>query len=118
MKPKSAVAKGKILEKAIESDLRQTGIDPHARRNPGSGSGLLKGDIYSPKTGISFECKNTKNIGMAAWKQALNDAKRGHNTPILIWKPPYSSTEDCLCIIEWHVLKTLLKLAYKDIDKI
>lgn len=109
MQPRSAIAKGKQLEKAIERDLRQSGIDIYARRNIGSGSGLAKGDIYSPKYGLSIECKNTKTIGMNAWRQALKDSEKGNATPMLIWKPPYADIDNCLVVVEWWWLKQILK---------
>ena len=114
MQPKSAIKKGKELERAIERDLRQSGIDPNARRNPGSGSGLAKSDIYVPRIGASIECKNTKTIGLGAWRQAVRDAKKGHTVPILIWKPPYASTDDSLFVAEWWWVKTILKMAYRE----
>uniref|UniRef100_A0A6H1ZE10 VRR-NUC domain-containing protein n=1 Tax=viral metagenome TaxID=1070528 RepID=A0A6H1ZE10_9ZZZZ len=110
MKPKSAIAKGKRLEKDFMMDVRQSGIDPNARRNPGSGNGLAKSDVYIPRFNLHVECKNTKNFGIGAWKQAMREAVGPYATPMALWKPPYSSTEDSLCVLRWCDLKNFLKM--------
>ena len=45
MKPKSAIAKGKILEEFISERLIKSGLDCRAHRQKGSGSGEAKCDI-------------------------------------------------------------------------
>lgn len=61
MKPKSAIEKGKRYEKHIAEIIRESGLDPRAGREIGSGSGLSKGDIRST---IPFliECKNEDSV--------------------------------------------------------
>jgi hypothetical protein len=110
---KSAKAKGKLTERELERDLRQSGIDTGAYRTPGSGAGLNKGDIYSPRTGLVFEAKHTKNIGIASWRQAKREAVGSFVKPVLLWHPHNDSFANSLVVMRWADLKELLKLAYR-----
>ena len=107
MKPKSAIAKGKILEDWVAKRLQDTGLDPRAYKQKGSGSGQNKGDIWNA-LGISFECKNTKNFSMDLfWKQSVRDSL-GTTEPCIVWHPQHLPLEDSRVVISWEYFETLL----------
>jgi len=110
MKPRSASAKGKELEKHVQHRLRVTGLDTGAYRTPGSGSGYDKGDVGN-SLNLAIECKNTKAFHAAAfWKQARREAVGDYARPVLVWHPPQTPLDDSLVMIEWsHFEELLLK---------
>lgn len=116
IKPRSAKAKGREGENRVRDKLRQTKIDPKAYRNPGSGNGLQKGDIYSPRTGFTIEVKHSKNIGIKAWYQAVREAVGDYTKPLLWWWPHRENFENSIVVMRGCDLIELLKLAYKDKD--
>jgi len=113
MQPKSAKAKGRKCENLIKEKLRETGIDVTAYRVAGSGAGLDKGDVYSPRTGLTIEAKHTKNIGIASWRQALRQAKGDYTKPVLWWWAHGDDFNNSLVIIRSADLIDLLKIVYK-----
>lgn len=113
MNPRSAKAKGKLLERFIEGEFRQSGIDKGAYRTPGSGSGLNKGDVVSPKLNWSIEAKNTKNCPISSWGQARREAVGDYAVPVLFWHPPQKPMESSVVMIRWADLKEILKLAFR-----
>ena len=71
MKPKSAQSKGKRFEKLIAYEIEHEGLGK-ATRTPGSGSGLIKADIFSSLR-WSIECKNEKK---PRWWKNIDQAKK------------------------------------------
>jgi len=74
---RSKKAKGKRLEKKLASLIREKGLDDKARAMIGSGAfDNYKGDIYSPKVNLTFECKNCeKHDFWGEWEQAKSQEK-------------------------------------------
>jgi hypothetical protein len=97
MKPKSAIAKGKILENMVADKLKV--IDPTAHRQPGSGNGLAKGDI-SNNLGLCIECKNTARLN---WKETAKQVERqamGYAKEVVIWHAPRTPEDKAIVIID------------------
>jgi hypothetical protein len=107
MRPKSAIEKGKELEKYVLGLLEP--IFAEAKRQPGSGSGLGKWDIVCGNWTI--ECKNTKTFkwGEAA-KQIAGDTF-GIRTGVVVWHPPHTPLHASIAIINVHDLVELLQKA-------
>lgn len=114
MNPKSAIQKGKELETYIAEQLRLLGIDARAQRQPGSGSGKQKGDIWNA-AGFCFEAKNTKVLNfMDAFLQAKREAMQTQ-IPAVIWHPPRLPLSDSVAILRLADLLELIQ--YKEIHK-
>lgn len=110
MNPKSAIAKGKELEDFIVSKLRNSGLDPRAVRNPGSGNGKMKGDINNG-LGLTIECKNTKKCpGKAEFAQLRREAM-GYGVEVMVWHPPKFSLEDSVVLLNINDFLEFLKRA-------
>ncbi len=108
MNPRSAIQKGKDFENFIAEKLRNSGVDRTARREIGSGSGLLKGDI-STTLDWCFEAKNTKTFN---WKSASEQVKReslGRKKEVILWHPPNKPMDDSVAIININDFIDLLK---------
>lgn len=108
MNPQSKIQKGKEFEEFIAGLLRSYGIDIRARRQKGSGSGLLKGDIDND-IGWCYEAKNHKHFN---WKSAAEQVKReamGYQKEAIFWHPPFRSFDDSVTIINIHDFMELLK---------
>lgn len=113
MNTSSAKNKGRALENFVVQKLRQSGLDPRASRNPGSGSGLQKGDVWN-SLGFTIECKNTRKApGKAEYAQVEREAM-GYSIGILIWHPPAVSLEDSRVIMN---INDWLDLVKKSKDK-
>lgn len=98
MKTQSAKAKGRELENFVVQKLRQRGLDSRATRNPGSGSGKQKGDIWN-SLGLCIECKNTKKApGKEEFEQVRREAM-GYQTEVIIWHPPKMPMEESKVIL-------------------
>jgi len=107
MKTQSAIAKGKLLESFIVDRLRATGLDIRAARNPGSGNGKLKGDIWNDLN-ICFEAKNTANPNLGPTIKQVRREALGTQIPVIVWHPPQIPLEDSVVIIDWHYFEELL----------
>lgn len=72
---RSRKAKGKRLEIKVAQLIRDKGLDPNAKRMPGSGAFEgFKTDLYSTLP-YSFEMKNQETVKLWEWwKQALGQA--------------------------------------------
>lgn len=122
MKIQSAIAKGKQLENWIVERLRSSGLDTRAMRNPGSGNGKNKGDIWNDLN-LSIEAKNTQNFSMNSFVEQAEKQSLGTQEPIVVWHPPHKPLEDSVVIIKWHYFEELLlKIknstpAYKNPDR-
>lgn len=111
MKPRSAKAKGKLLEKWLAERLRHTGLDPMARPEIGSGSGRFKGDIAT-KLPITFECKNTKNFQSKAYLAQAEKAAMGYQEAVVVWHPPMTPLEGSKVFMSWSLFESLLKMSF------
>lgn len=122
MNIKSAIAKGKQLENWIVERLRITGLDSRAMRNPGSGNGLNKGDIWNDLN-LCIEAKNTKNFHINEFLQQATRESLGTQEPIVVWHPPQKPLEDSIVVMRWSYLEELLAKiknstpAYKNPDR-
>jgi len=72
MKPRSAKAKGKLLEKYVADQIREKGIDLKAYPSHGSGSSPTeKGDIWTSMMilgqNAGIECKNQERVSLWQW---------------------------------------------------
>jgi len=77
MNPKSAIEKGKRLEKYIANEIEQEGLGA-ARREQGSGSGKKKGDIFC-NLPFLIEAKHWDKIRILEWiDQAKSQAEIGN----------------------------------------
>lgn len=101
------LAKGKLLENWIVERLRLSELDVRAMRNPGSGNGKNKGDIWNDLN-ICFEAKNTAKPNFnEALKQANREAL-GTQIPVVVWHMPNTPMDDSKVVIDWHYFETLL----------
>ncbi len=107
MDPKSAIAKGKELEKWIIGRLKLFGLDKRAHRNPGSGSGLARGDINNALN-IHFECKNQKQFGGKKWFNQMKKDNVSCFPEVLVWHLPNTPFEETKAIIDFLWLEELL----------
>ena len=114
---KSPKAKGKLLEKFIAEWLRNTGIDPQARPEVGSGSGRYKGDIAT-KLPLTIECKNTKNFHAEQFMKQAEEASMGYQEAIVIWKPPNKPPENSRVFMSLSLFEKLLKSFFKWIQNV
>lgn len=74
---KSRKAKGTRLEMKVASEMRRSGLDPYARRQPMSGAiEWLKNDI-SNSIGLNIECKNQEKVKLWEWWQLVRDQQNG-----------------------------------------
>ena len=81
MNTRSKKSKGSRFEHFIASQIRESGLDPEAKRQVLSGAGVDKGDI---KTTLPFmiECKNTKQVYALEWiRQVKREAEIGSANP-------------------------------------
>ena len=115
MKPISLIQKGKQLEEFITDELRLSGLDRRAYRNPGSGSGMAKGDVDNA-LGLCTECKNQHNFS-PKWYQQAEKESMGTQEPIVVWHPPQTPLEASMVFITWDYFKRLL-LKSKEPSKI
>lgn len=84
MLQKSARAKGKNFEKEWSEILRSNHLDLEAERNPSSGAGFTKGDVYSSLP-YHFECKKVEKLNI--WKaieQAERDSSLSNKIPCVV----------------------------------
>src|SRR3990167_1215835 len=104
----SAKNKGRILENFVTQLIRDKGLDNRASRNPGSGSGKQKGDIFNA-LGWTLECKNTRKCpGKAEFTQVAREAM-GYTKEAIIWHSPQTSLDESHAIINIHDFFDLIK---------
>ena len=107
MKPRTSIAKGKLLEDWVVERLRRSGLDTQAYRQKGSGSGLNKGDVWNALD-IHFECKNVKQMEWGnTFKQMTRDNISGF-PEVLVWHLPNTPLEATRVVIPWDYLEELL----------
>lgn len=114
MKAKSKIAKGKILEEYVASQIREKGLDLRANRSFGSGSGNReKADIWTSLMilgrNVGIECKNQARIDIPSWwKQTEKLSSLGYE-PILCFKPARESLEESKVVIYLDTFLELIK---------
>ena len=112
MKAKSAIAKGKVLEDYVSSQIREKGIDPKAVRSHGSGNtNTEKGDIWTSMEilgqNVGIECKNQKVIKIQDWWRQTQKLESLGREPVLIFRIDREPLEETKVVI---YLDTLLEL--------
>jgi len=113
MNPKSRTAKGKRFENFISHEIELAGLGK-ATRTPGSGSGLIKADIFSSLKWC-IECKNEKKPRW--WKnidQAKSQAEMGSAHPekwLLVIRDPRTpeTNPDYYVVVDGRQFLKLLK---------
>lgn len=79
MKPKSKKQKGSQFERKIAKKinfyLKEYGIE--AKRMPLSGGGWMKGDIWTNKLPVTFECKNQEKWKPLQWFSQVEGENEG-----------------------------------------
>lgn len=119
MKSKSKKAKGSRYEHFIAEQIRESGLDPNARRQMLSGAGYDKGDI---KTSIPFtiECKNCSQISAMEWiEQSKREALQGNINPdkwaVIFRNPKLNEGKENFVIISLEQFLELLKGKQKNL---
>lgn len=116
MKPKSAIARGKILEDYVASQIREKGIDLKAYRSHGSGNtNNEKGDIWTSMMilgqNAGIECKNHKTLAIPDWWRQTKKLESLGREPVLVFKLPHDPLEGTLATIYLDTLLELIKAA-------
>ena len=107
MKPQSARAKGKRLEREIASLIRRKGLDEKASRMPLSGAdSMWKGDIRT-RLPYSFEAKNQERIQLWDWWDQTRAQCPGGHQPILCISGNF---RPILAVIDIDLLLNLLRI--------
>ena len=108
MNPKSAIAKGKLLEDHVAKRLRELGLDIRADRQAGSGNGLRKGDIVTD-IGVTIECKNVQRLNFNEAAKQVQSASMGYQNTCIVFHPQRVPLEDSVAIIPLEDYLSLLK---------
>jgi hypothetical protein len=120
MNPKSAQQKGKRFNDYINRQIEVAGLG-RAVRTPGSGSGAIKGDVFS---GLDFmiECKNQKKMNW--WgdiDQAQKEATDGNFDPdkwsLVVRDPRFPEFEKVYVLFDFWQWLELLKRSKEPIIK-
>jgi len=114
--PKTSIEKGKLLERFVAELLRNSGLDPRARRQVGSGNGLKKGDIDN-NIGWCIECKNTKTFNWKSTAEQVARESMNHQKEVIIWHPPNRPFDDSIAIINVNEFIDLLVKVQNSRDK-
>lgn len=107
MQIQSAKKKGRDLENFVVDRLVASGLDPRASRNPGSGSGRRKGDVWNALD-LTIECKNTVAYpGQSVFRQVMREAL-GIMREVIVWHPPRVPLSGSHVIIGWEHFEDLM----------
>jgi len=114
MKPKSSIAKGKLLEEYVASQIREKGIDLKAYRSFGSGNGNLeKGDIWTSMMilgqNAGIECKNHETLHIPEWWKQTKKLESLGREPVLVFKQFGEPLGETKCVIYFDTLLELIK---------
>lgn len=114
MKPKSAKAKGKLLEDYVADLIIEKGIDPRARRESSSGAGSReKGDIWTSMTilgqNAGIECKNHTTLHIPEWWRQTTKLESLGREPVLVFKFPHEPLANAKVVIYLDTLLELVK---------
>jgi len=119
MTPRAAQAKGKRLEKFLCDMVEEAGLGK-AVRTPGSGSGNIKGDIFS-NVDFMFECKNQKQFHWHDIDQAKEEARSGNydrdKWSLILRDPRHPEFEEVYAVIDLGQFLTLLKRSKEPVIK-
>lgn len=113
MKAKSAKAKGCRFESFIAEQIRESGIDPKARRQMMSGAGFDKGDIAS-SIPFTIEVKNQKVMHLLEWiEQAKSQAQKSNTDSdkwvLMIRNPSKPEFQEVFVVMDFGQWLELLK---------
>ena len=114
----SRVQKGKRYEKHLAALIVESGLDPNAGREIGSGSGLRKGDLRA-RIDFLVEAKNEANVSKALLlniDQAKDQARKGWKWPerwALVFRDPREpeTKSDDYVVLDFNEFLELLKRA-------
>lgn len=114
MKPSSAIAKGKLLEEYVASQIREKGIDTRAYRSRGSGNGNTeKSDIWTSMMVLGqnagIECKNHSNLAIPEWWRQTKKLESLGREPILVFKQFGEPMGETKAIVYLDTLLELIK---------
>lgn len=114
MKPKSAIAKGKLLEQYVADQIRAKGIDPKAYRSHGSGNGNTeKSDIWTSMMVLGqnagIECKNHATLAIPEWWRQTKKLMSLGREPILAFKIFGEPMEETKVVIYLDTFLELVK---------
>jgi hypothetical protein len=114
MNPRSRIQKGKDFENKVAEAIQQMGLGK-ARREIGSGSGKMKGDIFC-NIPFMIEAKNQKVVKMQEWVQQAQEQSRIGNADSNKWalviknpKSPNANPEMWVTIDFYEFLELLKK---------
>jgi len=113
MKPKSAIAKGKVLEDYVASQIREKGLDLKAYRAHGSGNGTTeKADIWTSMMvlgqNVGFECKNHAKLCIPEWWKQTKKLMSLGREPVLVFRQTNEPMGETKVVI---YLDTFLEMA-------
>lgn len=111
---KSAVAKGKVLEKYVSDQIREKGIDPRSYPSHGSGNTTTeKSDIWTSMMildqNVGIEVKNHKTIHIPEWWRQTRKLQDLGREPVLVFKINHAPLEDTLACIYYDTLLEMVK---------
>ena len=114
MKPKSAKAKGKLLESYVAEQIRAKGIDSKAYRSHGSGSSPTeKGDIWTSMMilgqNAGIECKNHAKLNIPDWWRQTCKLESLGREPVFVFKFPFEPLGNTKVVIYIDTLLELVK---------
>lgn len=113
MKARSSIAKGKLLEEYVVSQLREKELDVRAMRSHGSGNGNTeKSDIWTSMMilgqNAGFECKNHATLCIPEWWRQTKKLESLGREPVLVFKQFGEPMAETKVVI---YLDTLLEMA-------
>lgn len=114
MKPKSAIAKGKILEEYVAAQIRAKGLDLKAYRSHGSGNGNTeKSDIWTSLEclgqNIGFECKNHATLKIPEWWRQTKKLMSLAREPVLVFRQTNEPMGETKVVIYLDTFLEMLK---------
>ena len=114
MKTSSALAKGKLLEEYVASQIREKGLDPRAYRSHGSGNtNTEKGDIWTSMMilgqNAGIECKNQAHLSIPEWWKQTKKLESLGREPVLVFKQFGEPLPETKCVVYLDTLLELIK---------
>lgn len=114
MNAKSAIAKGKLLEEYVATQIREKGIDLRSCRSFGSGNGNMeKSDIWTSMMilgqNAGLECKNHKTLAIPDWWRQTRKLQDLGREPVLVFKQFMEPMAETKCVIYFDTLLELIK---------
>ncbi len=111
---KTAVQKGKLLEKYVADQIREKGIDERAYPSHGSGnSSSEKGDIWTSMMildqNVGIECKNHATLHIPEWWKQTKKLESLAREPVLVFKIYGEPMGETKAIVYLDTLLELIK---------